>query len=278
MIKKRLTSFLLLLAALLGLLLLLYPMVSDAWNARHASRMISTYSDTLDDIDNEDYAQYWDAAMDYNKKVKQIRGHIVPEELLEEYNAALDVAGLGIMGYLEIPRIGVSLPVYHGTSPEVLQIAVGHLEWSDLPIGGIGNHSVLSGHRGLTSAKLLSDLPMMELGDVFYVRVLNEMLTYQVDQIRTVLPEEVDTLDRDPERDYCSLVTCTPYGINSHRLIVRGHRISNTEETKSVLITSEASRVEPKIVAGILFGLAVAVLLLNVTIKTEIQRDRKKKR
>lgn len=278
MFRKRLTTILLILIGLAGLLLLLYPMLSEMWNSRHASRLISAYDDYVAQIEVEDYTQYWEAARAYNRKVKEIRGHQVPEDLLEEYQAALDVSGLGIMGYVEIPSIGVSLPIYHGTEPEVLQIAIGHLEWSDLPTGGLGNHTVLSGHRGLTTAKLFSDLPLVQLGDVFYIRVLNEMLTYQVDQIRTVLPNEVDTLVRVEGKDYCSLVTCTPYGINTHRLIVRGHRISNTADTDTVMIISEANRVEPYVVAVVLFTVIVALLMVQMLLTTGLRNRRKKKR
>lgn len=277
MAKKRITSVLLILLALLGLSLMLYPHIADFWNTRHTSRLISDYDKQIAEIDTERYTEYWEAAENFNKSLKRVRGHKLNEEQQEAYRSVLDVSGLGIMGYVEIPKIGVSLPIYHGTEPEVLQVGIGHLEWSSLPIGGVGNHCVLSGHRGLTSAKLFSDLPVLEVGDIFYIRVLNEMLTYQVDQISTVLPKDVDRLEAVEGEDYCSLVTCTPYGINSHRLIVRGHRISNTEETRSVLVTSEAVRVDPKVVAGVLFAAMILLLIIYVFLTTGHKQKRMKK-
>ena len=277
MTRKRLTTILLFVIALAGLSLLLYPFVADLWNSRHASRLIADYDTRIAEINELDYTVYWDAAKAYNEHVRTLRGKELTEELAEEYESVLDVSGVGIMGYVEVPKINVTLPIYHGSDPAVLQVGIGHLEWSDLPIGGRGNHCVLSGHRGLSSAKLLSDLPQMQLGDVFYIRVLNEMLTYQVDQIVTVLPEDLDALERVPGKDYCSLVTCTPYGINTHRLIVRGHRISNTEESETVMITSEAVRVQPYLVAAVLFAGAVVILMIYLIISTAVVNGRKKK-
>lgn len=276
MTKKRLTSFLLFLIALAGLSLMLYPLIADFWNTRHTSRLISSYDDTIEGIDEAQYTEYWAQAKSYNEELKHLRGHKLTESLKATYESVLDVSGLGIMGYVEIPKMGVSLPIYHGTDPTVLQVGIGHLEWSSLPIGGEGTHCVLSGHRGLTSAKLFSDLPIMQIGDVFYIRVLNELLTYQVDQISTVKPRDLDNLEVSPGKDYCSLVTCTPYGVNSHRLIVRGHRIVNAKEVKNVLITSEAIRIDPMMVSAVLFSLLILLLIIYLFIITGLKRPRKK--
>ena len=276
MTKQRLTTILLFLTVLAGLGLMLYPIIADFWNSRHSSQLISTYDSTIGEIDEEKYTEYWEQAMAYNDSLKRLRGHTLTEEMQAQYNSVLDVSGLGIMGYVEIPKMGISLPIYHGTSPEVLQVGIGHLEWSSLPIGGESTHCVLSGHRGLTSAKLFSDLPVMQQGDLFYIRVLNELLTYQVDQISTVKPKDVDELEVTEGRDYCSLVTCTPYGVNSHRLIVRGHRVANAEEAKSVMITSEAVRIEPMVVAAVLFSGLLLLLIIYVFLTTGRKRQNMK--
>lgn len=174
----------------------------------------------------------------------------------------MDVTGTGVMGYIEIPTIQCTLPIYHGTDDSVLQVAVGHLEWSSLPVGGESSHCVLSGHRGLPSAKLFSNLDKLNTGDIFELRVLNEVLTYEIDQILIVEPDESDNLRIIEGQDYCTLVTCTPYGVNSHRLLVRGHRVENTEEAKNVYVTADAAQIEPLIVAPIVAIPILLVLLL----------------
>ncbi len=171
---------------------------------------------------------------------------------MDEYNSLLNVGGNGIMGYIEIPEQKIILPIYHGTSEAVLQIAVGHLDWSSLPVGGTGTHCVMSGHRGLPSAKLFTHLDELVEGDTFVVRVLDEVFTYEVDQILIVEPEDVSALTIEPGNDLCTLVTCTPYGINSHRLLVRGHRIENEVASALVRVTSDAVQIEPVLVAPVL--------------------------
>lgn len=181
------------------------------------------------------------------------------EEDKGAYDTLLDISGTGVMGYIEIPTINISLPVYHGTEDAVLQIAVGHLEWSSLPVGGEDTHCVLSGHRGLPSAKLFTNLDKLVVGDKFVMRVLDEVLTYEVDQILIVEPTDVSTLMIEAGKDLCTLVTCTPYGINSHQLLVRGHRIENQEEAQAIRVTSDAIQIGPLIVAP-----AVALPMLLV--------------
>lgn len=262
--KKNLTTVLLILACLAGLSLLLYPTVSDYWNSLHQSRAITEYAEQVNELDNELYEQLWADARSYNETLlgNPDRYEMTDEERAE-YESLLDVSGTGIIGYIEIPLIGCSLPIYHGTEESVLQIAVGHIEGTSLPVGGAGCHSVLSGHRGLPSAKLFTDLDKLTVGEDFILRILDETLTYEVDQILIVEPYELDALAIDPEQDYCTLVTCTPYGINSHRLLVRGHRVENQEEARLVRVTADAMRIEPVIVAP-LAALPMLLLLLIV--------------
>ena len=219
------TTVFLVLLLLAGVSLLLYPSLSDYWNSMHQTRAIASYAETVSQLDTAQYDEMWKAAQDYNRSLAQREtAFALTDEQKAAYESLLDVSGLGVMGYIEIPEIDCSLPIYHGTEESVLQVAVGHLEWSNLPVGGEGTHCVLSGHRGLPSAKLFTNLDKLAIGDTFLLRVLDEVLTYEVDQILIVEPEQVDALGIVPGEDYCTLVTCTPYGINTHRLPVRGHR------------------------------------------------------
>ncbi|MBR6221128.1 MAG: class C sortase, partial [Clostridia bacterium] len=223
--RKHLSTIFLVLILLLGVAILLYPTVSDYWNSFHQSRAIATYIDQIESIDPASYDEEWLKARAYNDKLTTLPNRFMMSEAdYAEYEGLLNLTGSGIMGYIEVPKINCTLPIYHGTDEAVLQIAVGHIEGSSLPIGEPGTHTVLSGHRGLPSAKLFTDLDQMEEGDLFVIRVLDRIMTYEVDQILIVLPEEMDSLAIDPEADLCTLVTCTPYGVNSHRLLVRGHR------------------------------------------------------
>lgn len=212
-----------------GLALLLYPTLSDAWYSAQQARQIKAYIGSVEEQSGAENAALLAAARAYNETLVG-RGnsrYTLTAEQAAEYDALLDPSGSGVMGYLEIPAIRCRLPICHGTDEAALQTGVGHIEGSSLPVGGQGTHAVLSGHRGLPSAKLLTDLDKLTEGDRFTITVLDETLTYEVDQILTVLPDELDALEIDPEKDYCTLVTCTPYGINSHRLLVRGHRVEN---------------------------------------------------
>lgn len=273
--KKRTSNFitfLLILILFAGLSLLLYPTVSNYWNSFHQSRAIASYTEQVAQIDAGAYAKIWEDAQAYNRTLVGKTGRYdMTDEEREQYDRLLDVSGTGVMGYLEIPSIKCSLPIYHGTGEAVLQIAVGHIEGSSLPVGGSGTHCVLSGHRGLPSARLFTDLDKLVEGDTFLMRVLDETLTYEVDQIRIVLPNELDDLEIEEGKDYCTLVTCTPYGINSHRLLVRGHRVENQEEPQNVRVTSDAVQIETLIVAPIvaipMLVVLLAVLLLSGTKK-----------
>ena len=234
--KRIIATILIILLFLAGLGIVLYPYVSEYVNAKHASRVVVNYDDTVKEITPEDFSQYFEVAEEYNERLRQNPNPFSEDCRTEGYETALNVDGSGMMGYLEIPKISVKLPFYHGTSGAVLNEAVGHLEGSSLPVGGEGTHVVLSAHRGLPSAKLFTDLPELGEGDIFILNVLDRKMTYQVDQILTVLPTELDALEVEDGQDYVTLMTCTPYGINTHRLLVRGHRIENLpeEEVKSI--------------------------------------------
>ena len=261
--RKHLSTILLLFILFIGLSLLQYPSVSDYWNSFHQTRAIASYAEQVANLDNNAYDQLWEEAKAYNQSLLvRSNSYLLSEEQKAEYERLLDVSGLGIMGYIEIPSIDCTLPIYHGTEESVLQIAVGHLEWTSLPVGGMSTHCVLSGHRGLPSAKLFTNLDKLREGDTFLLRVLDEVLTYEVDQILIVEPQETGALQIVEGRDYCTLVTCTPYGINTHRLLVRGHRIENLEEAKTVLVTADAIQIDPLIVAPVASVPMLLVLLL----------------
>lgn len=261
--KNKLTTILLVPAFFAGLSLLLYPTVSD-WNSLHASQAVADYAENVRNLEAEKYEQVLQDAKSYNQMLPyEQTTFALSEEEKEAYDALLDISGTGVMGYIEIPTVNISLPVYHGTEDAVLQIAVGHLEWSSLPVGGESTHCVLSGHRGLPSAKLFTNLDKLVAGDKFIMRVLDEVLTYEVDQILIVEPTDVSTLMIEAGKDLCALVTCTPYGINSHRLLVRGHRIENQEEAQAIRVTSDAIQIEPLIVAP---AVALPMLLVLLVI------------
>lgn len=268
--NKHLSNFLLILIIIAGLSLLLYPSFSDYWNSQHQSRAIATYSDSVSRLDAGIYEQMLAEAQAYNSALpdKESRYFLSDAEKLE-YNSLLDVTGTGIMGYVEIPNLDCMLPIYHGTDEGVLQIAVGHIEGTSLPVGGVGTHAVLSGHSGLPSAKLLTNLDKMAEGDIFLLHVLNDVLTYRVDQILVVEPHIIEPLEIDPEMDYCTLVTCTPYGVNSHRLLVRGTRIETVEEEtpETVYVRSEAMYINRNIVAACI-GVPLALLYIIISMFT----------
>jgi sortase A len=222
--------------------------------------MIASYSEDVAQLDEDSYEDVWESAQEYNEELAKRNFYLqLSDEEREVYEKELNVSGNGIMGYIEIPSINVSLPIYHGTDESILQIAVGHIEGSSLPVGGESTHCVLSGHRGLPSAKLFTDLDQLVEGDYFMLQVLDETLTYEVDQILIVEPDEVDALAIEDGKDYCTLVTCTPYSINTERLLVRGHRVSNLATASEVRVTADATMADPVTVAPFL---AIPVFLL----------------
>jgi len=268
--RSKITTFLFVLILLAGLSLLLYPTASNYWNSFHATVAVSSYRETADSLSRKRSEAILAAAERYNAELSENgQDYRLSSEERAQYESTLNIDGTGMMGYLEIPAIDLELPVYHGTEESVLQSAVGHLEWTSLPVGGESTHCVLSGHRGLPSAKLFTDLDRLTAGDTFTVTVLNRTVTYEVDTIQTVLPEEVDTLRIQEGKDLCTLVTCTPYGINTHRLLVQGHRVENGK--KPVQITSEAAQVEPVMVVPFV---ALPLMFVAFTLMRQIDRKR----
>ena len=258
--KKHLSTIILVLVLVLGLGIMLYPTVSDWWNSFHQTRAIASYSDTVATMDNEIYDQLWQEAEAYNAALAQkANPYFFTEEDQALYDSTLNVSGTGIMGYIDIPEIKCTLPIYHGTSDAVLQVGVGHIEGSSLPVGGEGTHCVLSGHSGLPSAVLFTHLEDLDIGDLFTLQIMDETLTYEVDRFNRVLPHEMDLLTIEEGKDSCTLVTCTPYGINTHRLLVHAHRVANEAATAHIRVTADAVRIDPIMVSP---AAAVPMLLL----------------
>ena len=270
--KKKATTFLFILIFLIGLSLLLYPTVSDKWNRYHQSKMIITHAENVDRLSKEECENYLKNAHEFNEALRSFpdRWNMTAEEK-KQYSEQLISDDTQIISVLEIPKIDLNLPVYHGTSAGVLQEAVGHLEGTSLPVGGEGTHCVLSGHRGLPSAKLFTNLDKLTQGDQFVLYTINEVLTYEVDQVRVVLPTDLSDLAIEEGKDYCTLFTCTPYGVNTHRLMVRGHRIE-TAETKQILVTAEALQIDEITVA-----LVIGVPVLAIVFFVVLIRPRRKK-
>ena len=255
--KNQILNLTLVLILLVGLGLLLYPSFSDYWNSFRQSQVIAHYAEDINSIQDEQYEVLLQEAREWNA---DHANKSLSQGELEAYDRLLDPLGTGMMGYIEIPAIDCFLAIYHGTSDAVLQIATGHIEWSSLPVGGEGTHSVISGHRGLPSAKLFSDLDGLVIGDMFDVFVLNETYRYEVDQINVVLPTDMSDLEIFPGEDYMTLVTCTPYGINTHRLLVRGKRVETVID-RTLPFTSEAVQINSVVVAAVL---SIPILLFLI--------------
>lgn len=263
--RSRIVTIVIVCIFLAGVSLLLYPTVSDFWNRLHQSRAIIDYTQHVDELKQEDYDRMWGEAEQYNEKLrKNPDRYVMTEEDRKEYDSLLNVSDTGIMCYIDIPAIDCSLPIYHGTDDAVLQNAVGHLEGSSLPVGGEGTHCVISGHRGLPSARLFTDLDKLKEGDVFLLQVLERTLTYEVDQIVVVEPEDMSQLEIVEGEDLCTLVTCTPYGINTHRLLVRGHRIPNREEDRKEKGSDFSTKIPPAAAAAVL---ALSVLAAGLLVR-----------
>lgn len=245
--KKKSTLFLVVIL-ILGLALLLYPSLSNLWNSFHQSKAIAGYIETVSNMDDEEYEKVLKSAAEYNKNIKRTSIWSLSDSEKKNYNEQLNISGNGIMGYIEIPTINCALPIYHGTSDSVLQVATGHIEGSSLPVGGEGSHCVISGHRGLPSAKLFTNLDELIEGDLFHLCILDEIYSYEVDQIRIVDPEDVTELRIEKGKDLCTLVTCTPYGVNSHRLLVRGHRVENISYS-ALKVSADATQINDLIVS-----------------------------
>ena len=265
-------------ALFIGVFLLLYPTVSEHINAMHQSKAIQAYNEITASMSSEEHDRMIEAAKEYNRKLLTEENPILEPEKIPGYYNTLDITGTGIMGYLTIEKIKVELPVYHSVNDNVLQVAAGHLPGTSLPVGGEGTHSVMSGHRGLPSARLFTDLDKLEPGDIFYITVMSDVFTYQVDQVKIVKPYEIDDLSIEPGKDYCTLFTCTPYSINSHRLLVRGERVETKEEYK-IYIANDVFIVSPFIVAPAIAApiLFVLLILLMVNSGRKQKGDKRKK-
>lgn len=263
--KKRISTIALFIICLTGLSLLLYPSVSDYYNSFHQSRAIADYEHIMENLTAEDYSEAWEAAREYNESIRKSGGFIIAsDEQRERYEELLNVSGTGMMGYIEIPSIRVSMPIYHGTEDAVLQFAAGHVEWSSLPVGGAGTHCLISAHRGLPSAKLFTNLDRLAEGDTFKLYILDAVLTYAVDKISVVEPDEVENARIYDGADLCTLVTCTPYGVNSHRLLVRGQRVATDE---NLHITAEAVQIEPLTVAPVISVPLILTFIIFILIR-----------
>lgn len=276
--RKNLSTIILILIFLVGLSVMLYPSVSNAVNRKHQSRAVAGYAEEVEQLSDADYQAYFDAADAYNRLLNTTPNAFYKPDLVSGYAQTLDISGTGIMGYITIPKISVELPIYHGTDEGVLQVAAGHLEGSSLPVGGAGTHAVISAHRGLPSAKLFTNLDELEVGDRFTITVLNRVLTYEVDQISIVLPTEIDQLLPTEGMDYVTLMTCTPYGINTHRLLVRGKRVETTESQKHIRVAADAFRIEPIIVAPILAIPMLLAALVGVLVAPHLRKRSKRRR
>ena len=261
--KNRKTTIILLIVFFVGLSVLLYPALSSYWNSKTQSKAIYDYESMLANYKPEDYTAIFEAADGYNQALRQLKRPLQEYGKLSDYHSVLNVSGTGMMGYVTIPKISQELPVYHGTADSVLSFAVGHLEGSSLPVGGSGTHSVVSAHRGLPTAVLFTYLDRMEVGDTVHFTILDRTFTYEVDQIRIVEPDDTSLIQIVDNKDYCTLLTCTPYGINTQRLLVRGHQI-DASQTRHIYIANEAYRIEPMIVMPVVALPIIFVLLLYV--------------
>ena len=265
--KRHKTVIFLTLGFLVGICILLYPAFSDFWNSKAQSRAITDYESVLDNLDENEYSAIFERAHAYNKALYETNYPLMDYKNVPGYYDTLRITDNDMIGYLKIDRIGLELPIYHGTSDDVLNRGVGHLEGSSLPIGGENTHSIMSAHRGLPSSKLFTDLDRMEKGDTFQIIVLDQVLTYQVDFIKIIEPTDVTDLQIIEGGDYCTLFTCTPYGINTHRLLVRGIRIETIKEKPVLYVSNEAFRIEPLLVTPAVAAPMLLVLLIHLLVK-----------
>lgn len=274
--KKHLSTIFFGIIFLIGLLLVLYPTVSNFLSNREQKKVIREYSNIVNNMDKEEKEAMYNEAVDYNKKIYE-KGMIdySNPDAVEGYNDILDVSGTGIMGYISIPKINVELPIYHGTSDGVLQVAVGHLEGSSLPVGGENTHCVLSGHRGLPSADLFTHLDRLNVHDIFTISVLDKTLVYEIDQIKVVAPGDTQYLQIEDGKDYCTLLTCTPYGINTHRLLVRGVRVADSDDKNNIYVYADAYKIDTKTVTVLMAVPLTLLLLLGMVV--HIRRNKKRK-
>ena len=264
--KGSFLTIILILVLIMGLSLMLYPSFSNYWNELHQTKAIADYNSVVADMSDEDCSRLFEEAVEYNKALRKIRFPLMYYDDVAGYDNLLNVCSNGIMGYISIEKIGVELPIYHGIEETTLQVAVGHIEGSSLPTGGKSTHCALSAHRGLPSARLFTDIDKLEIGDVFTLTILDRVLTYQVDQILVVEPDDIEPLYVVEGEDYCTLVTCTPYGVNSHRMLIRGTRIENEKQLLNVRVTSDASIIDPIVVAPFVAAPILLILFILLMI------------
>lgn len=255
--KERRHTYIIAISFVTGILLLLYPTVSNYVYSRNSARVISFYTKDVSEMKNETYNQKWNAALEYNRTVAYGENYYLTDKQLSQYKNTLNFCNTGIIGSIEILKINCSLPIYHGTGESALQMGVGHVEWTSLPTGEDNTHCVLSGHRGLHRAKLFTDLDKLEIGDTFVLHVLNKKMTYEIEQIQVVKPTDISALKIENGRDLCTLVTCTPYGVNSHRLLLKGHRIENAADISE---TSKEVKISPIFTVVLIILLIVSVV------------------
>lgn len=274
-IKKYLSDIVVAIILIAGVGLLAYPTIADYVNELHSSKAIGSYVEKTKDLSKEEKENLLEEAREYNKSlVDKINRYYLSEEEKKRYNHILNITKTGIMAYIEIPKLNVYMPVYHGTDEGVLQIAAGHLPGSSFPIGGESTHSLISGHSGLPSAKLFTDIDKLKKGDLFFIHVFDEVLAYKVNQIKIVLPDDVETLEIEKGKDYVTLITCTPYGVNSHRLLVRGERTAYKEpESKIEDRIEKNNRKYTMLSAGVILALISTGFLISVFL---IKRRRRK--
>ena len=267
-LRKHLLTIVILGAMLVGIGLLVYPTFANYWNQMHQTHAIMEYSETVSELSKVDYEKILNSAKEYNKNLAAT-GIVwrMSKDQKSEYKKQLAVDHTGIMGYISVPKFRIKLPIYHGTDEDVLQIAIGHLEPTSLPVGGESSHCSVSSHRGLPSARLFTDLDKFQEGDTWTMNVLNETLTYECDQIRIVTPEDLSNLQIEDKNDYCTLITCTPYGVNTHRLLVRGHRIPNVDGDAN--LTADAIRIEPIYIAPFFAVPLLIILLIMLIVSTK---------
>ena len=274
-IKENRVTLIIAAVGLFGLGLILYPSVADWWNSFHQSRAVASYAQKVANLDTSEYDRILAEAEVYNNNLANNGiNWIMSDEEIAAYEKELDITGTGIMGYITIPKIDVELPIYHGIDDAVLQIAIGHLSETSLPVGGPTTHCVVSGHRGLPSAKLFTDIDKLVEGDTWTVNILNKTLTYEVDQVRVVLPSDLSNLQLEQGKDYFTLVTCTPYGINTHRLLVRGHRVDNAQGEANVI--ADALQIEPVYIAPFVAIPFIVLLIIIMLVSTGYMKRRKK--
>lgn len=268
--KKHKTTIIMVLFFFIGLIVLMYPTISNLYNQRIESKVIVNYDSIIKNETEESYVNYFNEALKYNQKLLNLNNPLITANTIKNYQDILNINGDGMIGYLTIDKIKLKLPIYHGSDSKVLSRAIGHLEGSSMPIGGLGTHSILSAHRGLPSFKLFTDIDKLEIGDTFIIHILNQQLTYEVDLITIVDPEDTSNLQIELDQDYVTLLTCTPYGINTQRLLVRGHRTANS---KTNYITSDAYKISNiKVSISLSIGI-IFILILVILFKSNKRRS-----